>query len=107
VDPLRPGAGLCGGDADRVCPAGRFRPLLHLMDRGYSRDEIIGSGLVMPWQRTDEDGGTRSGVSDLLRGRIVFPYLDADLRPVYFIGRMTDATPALAGTTRRSTRSSS
>jgi len=64
------------------------------MDRGYSRDEIIGSGLVVPWQRTGEDGGTRSGVSDLLRGRIVFPYLDADLRPVYFIGRMTDETPA-------------
>lgn len=80
-------------------PADGSALLLHLMDRGYSRDEIIGSGLVMPWQRTDEDGGTRSGVSDLFRGRIVFPYLDADLRPVYFIGRMTDATPALAGTT--------
>jgi hypothetical protein len=80
-------------------PADGSALLLHLMDRGYSRDEIIGSGLVMPWQRTDENGGTRSGVSDLLRGRIVFPYLDADLRPVYFIGRMTDATPALAGTT--------
>ena len=80
-------------------PADGSALLLHLMDRGYSRDEIIGSGLVMPWQRTDEDGGTRSGVSDLFRGRIVFPYLDADLRPVYFIGRMTDATPALTGTT--------
>ena len=80
-------------------PADGSALLLHLMDRGYTRDEIIGSGLVMPWQRTDEDGGTRSGVSDLLRGRIVFPYLDADLRPVYFIGRMTDATPALAGMT--------
>ena len=80
-------------------PADGSALLLHLMDRGYSRDEIIGSGLVMPWQRTDEDGGTRSGVSDLFRGRIVFPYLDADLRPVYFIGRMTDATPARAGTT--------
>jgi len=80
-------------------PADGSALLLHLMDRGYSRDEIIGSGLVMPWQRTDEDGGIRSGVSDLFRGRIVFPYLDADLRPAYFIGRMTDATPALAGTT--------
>ena len=80
-------------------PADGSALLLHLMDRGYSRDEIIGSGLVMPWQRTDEDGGTRSGVSDLLRGRIVFPYLDADLRPVYFIGRMTDATPARDDTT--------
>ena len=79
-------------------PADGSALLLHLMDRGYSRDEIIGSGLVMPWQRTDENGGTRSGVSDLLRGRIVFPYLGADLRPAYFIGRMTDATPALAGT---------
>ncbi len=68
--------------------------LLHLMGRGYSREEIIGSGLVVPWQRTDESGGTRSGVSDLLRGRIVFPYLGADLEPAYFIGRMTDETPA-------------
>jgi len=64
------------------------------MDRGYSRDEIIGSGLVMPWQRTDARGVTRSGVSDLFRGRIVFPYLDTGLSPVYFIGRMTDETPA-------------
>jgi len=80
-------------------PADGSALLLHLMDRGYSRDEIIGSGLVMPWQRTDEDGGIRSGVSDLFRGRIVFPYLDADLRPAYFIGRMTDATPTRDGTT--------
>ena len=80
-------------------PADGSALLLHLMDRGYSRDEIIGSGLVVPWQRTDEDGGTRSGVSDLFRGRIVFPYLDADLRPAYFIGRMTDATPARDGAT--------
>ena len=75
-------------------PADGSALLLHLMDRGYSRDEIIGSGLVVPWQRTGEDGGTRSGVSDLLRGRIVFPYLDTGLSPVYFIGRMTDETPA-------------
>ncbi len=88
VEPMRIG----------YAPADGSALLLHLMDRGYSREEIIGSGLVVPWQRTDENGGTRSGVSDLLRGRIVFPYLDADLRPVYFIGRMTDATPALAGT---------
>ena len=80
-------------------PADGSALLLHLMDRGYSRDEIIGSGLVMPWQRTDEDGGIRSGVSDLFRGRIVFPYLDADLRPAYFIGRMTDATPTRDGAT--------
>ena len=50
-------------------PADGSALLLHLMDRGYSREEIIGSGLVVPWQRTDENGGTRSGVSDLLRGR--------------------------------------
>ena len=80
-------------------PADGSALLLHLMDRVFSRDEFIGSGLVMPWQRTDEDGGIRSGVSDLFRGRIVFPYLDAGLSPVYFIGRMTDETPALAGTT--------
>ena len=89
VEPMRIG----------YAPADGSALLLHLMDRGYSRDEIIGSGLVVPWQRTDENGGTRSGVSDLLRGRIVFPYLDADLRPVYFIGRMTDETPARDDTT--------
>jgi len=80
-------------------PADGSALLLHLMDRGYSRDEIIGSGLVVPWQRTDENGGTRSGVSDLLRGRIVFPYLSGGLEPVYFIGRMTDETPARDDTT--------
>lgn len=80
-------------------PADGSALLLHLMDRGYSREEIIGSGLVVPWQRTDENGGTRSGVSDLLRGRIVFPYLSGGLEPVYFIGRMTDETPARDGTT--------
>ena len=67
--------------------------LLHLMDRGYSPDEITGSGLVVPWQRTDDRGGTGSGVRDLFQGRIVFPYLSEDFEPVYFIGRMTDATP--------------
>ena len=80
-------------------PADGSALLLHLMDRGYSRDEIIGSGLVVPWQRTDENGGTRSGVSDLLRGRIVFPYLSGGLEPAYFIGRMTDETPARDDTT--------
>jgi len=80
-------------------PADGSALLLHLMDRGYSRDEIIGSGLVSPWQRTDENGGTRAGVSDLLRGRIVFPYLSGGLEPVYFIGRMTDETPARDDTT--------
>lgn len=70
--------------------------LLHLMDRGYSRDEIIGSGLVTRWEAKD---GTGSGVGDLLRGRIVFPYLSGSLEPVYFIGRMTDETPARDDTT--------
>jgi len=79
-------------------PAAGSALLLHLMDRGFSRDEIIGSGLVVPWQRTDETGSVRSGVSDVFRGRIVFPYLSEDLEPVYFIGRMTDETPAPDGT---------
>lgn len=74
-------------------PAGGADLLTHFMDRGYSREEIIGSGLAVPWQRTDESGGTRSGVSDLLQGRIVFPYLSADREPVYFIGRQTDESP--------------
>jgi len=68
--------------------------LLHLMGRGYPPDEITGSGLVVPFSSTDERGGTRSGVRDLFQGRITFPYLDEDLKPVYFIGRMTDETPA-------------
>jgi len=67
--------------------------LLHLMGRGYPPDEITGSGLVIPYTSTDERGGTRSGVRDLFQGRIAFPYLDENLKPVYFIGRMTDATP--------------
>ncbi len=72
-------------------PADGSALLLHLMNRGYSADEITGSGLVARWTSKD---GTRSGVGDLLRGRIVFPYLDTGLSPVYFIGRMTDETPA-------------
>ena len=65
--------------------------LVRLMDRGHSRDEIIGSGMVSRWTSKD---GTRSGVSDLLRGRIAFPYLDEAFRPAYFIGRATYETPA-------------
>ncbi len=72
-------------------PADGSALLLHLMDQGYSADEITGSGLVTRWESKD---GTRSGVGDLLRGRIIFPYLIDDLRPVYFIGRQTDETPA-------------
>lgn len=64
--------------------------LLHLMGRGYSQEEIIGSGLVVRWTSKD---GTRSGATDLLRGRIAFPYLSADREPVYFIGRQTDESP--------------
>jgi hypothetical protein len=81
VEPMRIG----------YAPADGSALLLHLMDRGYSPDEITGSGLVARWTSKD---GARSGVGDLLRGRIVFPYLDAGLSPVYFIGRMTDETPA-------------
>lgn len=72
-------------------PADGSALLLHLMDRGYSPDEITGSGLAARWESKD---GARSGVGDLLRGRIVFPYLVDDLRPAYFIGRATPETPA-------------
>jgi len=72
-------------------PADGSALLLHLMDRGYSADEITGSGLAARWESKD---GARSGVGDLLRGRIVFPYLVDDLRPAYFIGRATSDTPA-------------
>ena len=72
-------------------PADGSALLLHLMNRGYSADEITGSGLVTRWEAKD---GTGSGVGDLLRGRIVFPYLVDGLRPAYFIGRATPETPA-------------
>ncbi len=71
-------------------PAGGADLLTHLMDRGYTPDQIIGSGLVVRWTSKD---GDRSGSSDLLRGRIVFPYLDEARRPAYFIGRQTDESP--------------
>ena len=72
-------------------PAGGSALFLHLMDREYAGDEIIGSGLVTRWASKD---GSRSGVGDLLRGRIVFPYMNEDFKPTYFIGRATDETPA-------------
>ncbi|MBP7299600.1 MAG: DNA primase [Methanoculleus sp.] len=71
-------------------PAGGADLLTHFMDRGYTPDQIIGSGLVVRWTSKD---GTRSGATDLFRGRIVFPYLDEDLAPAYFIGRQTDESP--------------
>lgn len=64
--------------------------LMHLMNRGYSGDEIIGSGLVHRW---DRDGSM--GVTDQFRGRRVFPYLDGEGNPLYFIGRQTDETPPI------------
>ncbi|EJG06657.1 DNA primase catalytic core domain protein [Methanofollis liminatans DSM 4140] len=63
--------------------------LLHLMDRGYSGEEIIASGTVGRWTK-----GGKTGVGDLFRGRRVFPYLDGDGTPEYFTGRQTDETPA-------------
>ncbi|MDK2974654.1 MAG: primase [Methanofollis sp.] len=69
-------------------PADGAALLLHLMDPGYGGDEIVGSGLVQRWAR---DG--RTGVADHFRGRIVFPYLDGERAPLYFIARATDETP--------------
>jgi len=63
--------------------------LLHLMDRGHSTDDILRSGLVSRWEKKD-----RTGITDHLRGRIVFPYLSEQLAPLYMIGRATDETPA-------------
>ena len=62
--------------------------LLHLMDQGFSGDEIIRSGLVYR-KVTDEMEVT----GDLFRGRIVFPYLLGERETAYFIARMTDETP--------------
>jgi hypothetical protein len=62
--------------------------LQHLMNRGYSGEEIIGSGLVQRW--TVEG---RTGVADHFRGRLVFPYLGEGGKPGYFIARATDETP--------------
>ncbi len=63
--------------------------LMHLMNHGHKSAQIIASGLCSRWEH---DG--RSGAGDLLRGRIVFPYLDANGKPLYFIGRATPETPA-------------
>jgi hypothetical protein len=71
-------------------PAGGADLLSHLMDQGYPPDQIIECGLVVRWTSKD---GSRSGATDLLRGRIVFPYLDAARQPLYFIGRQTDESP--------------
>ena len=75
--------------ADRLRPGPGAALLLHLMDRGFRGDEIVGSGLAVRWER---DG--RIGVTDHFRGRIVFPYLDGEGRPEYFIARATGETPA-------------
>jgi len=69
-------------------PADGTALLLHLMNKGFDGEEIIASGLVQRWTR---DGNT--GVTDHFRGRIIFPYLDGDGTPAYFIGRQTDETP--------------
>jgi len=70
-------------------PADGEALLLHLMDLGFCGEEIVGSGLV---GRRTKDG--RTGVYDHFRGRIVFPYLDGEGSPLYFIGRATGETPA-------------
>ncbi|MDD3070712.1 MAG: toprim domain-containing protein [Methanoculleus horonobensis] len=70
-------------------PANRSSLLLHLMDREYQPEAIIGSGLVTRWEQE-----SRSGVSDLFRGRYVFPYLDGERKPGYFAARATPETPA-------------
>jgi hypothetical protein len=69
-------------------PADQDALLLHLMSRGYSGEEIVGSGLVQRWTA---DG--RTGVADHFRGRLVFPYLGKGGKPEYFIARATDETP--------------
>lgn len=69
-------------------PADGTALLLHLMDRGYGGEEIIASGLVQRWTKEG-----KTGVTDHFRGRIIFPYLDGDGNPAYFIGRQTDETP--------------
>lgn len=55
--------------------------LLHLMDRGFSGEEIRQSGLFVSGDH----------IRPLWRGRIMFPYL-VDASPTFFIGRQTDET---------------
>lgn len=55
--------------------------LLHLMDRGFSGEEIRQSGLFTAGDH----------IRPLWRGRIMFPY-PVDGRPVFFIGRQTEET---------------
>ncbi len=55
--------------------------LLHLMDRGFSGEEIRQSGLFTAGDH----------IRPLWRGRIMFPYL-VDGAPAFFIGRQTEET---------------
>ncbi len=91
---LRERYGLLPWFAERMrlgyAPASGSALLLHLLDRGYSRDEVLGSGLISKWE---QDKGESAGVADLLRGRLIFPYLDEAQHPVYLIGRATPETP--------------
>jgi len=74
-----------GWDADTVeekrlgyAPAGHGHELLdRLMSEGYTREEILGTGLFY-------DLGTPH-----FEGRVVFPYFDGDGRPCYAISRTT------------------
>lgn len=62
--------------------------LEYLMGRGYSREDLITSGLIS-YKKTE----TSESFSDLFQGRLVFPYLLYEF-PLYFIARMTGATPS-------------
>lgn len=66
-------------DAKRLgwAPADETALLNHLMNEGYDQDAILGTGLFT------------QDLTPLWQGRYVFPYFDADARPVYAISRAT------------------
>ncbi len=73
-----------GWDAETVAdkqlgyaPADGSGLLNHLMDQGYDRDAILGTGLFT------------ESLRPLWQGRYVFPYFDSDGCPVYAISRVT------------------
>ncbi|UUX93726.1 toprim domain-containing protein [Methanoplanus endosymbiosus] len=58
--------------------------LSHLMAEGHTLSDIFESGLVSRYDNK---------VVEAFKGRLMFPYLDDDKKPLYFIGRATEQTP--------------
>jgi DNA primase len=64
-------------------PRGRLNILYFLESKGYTRDEIVRSGLVMKRHESEE-------LVDYMRNRVIIPILDTQGRPVALGGRVFD-----------------